>query len=452
MTLPAALPRSPGIRIGGTRYPLVLPTVRDPRLHLLAVILSLQTLGQVAFAFRVSIAQILISLVTCGLIELAIVFRRQRVLMWPASALLTGNGVAFVLRVPGTEHGQWWSLHGAWIFAATAAGSLLSKHLVRFRGAHVFNPSNIGLVVCFLAIGPGRADPLAFWWGPMSGWMVLALAIIVAGGLAILFRLRQLSIAVSFWLAFVAGIAVVAATGHAMTARWHLGPIEGLYFWRVLATSPEVLVFLFFMITDPKTIPARGRARIAYAVSIGLLAALLIAPAQTEFWAKVALLGSLAIVCLARPLVALLPRPRLGARKAAVLVAAGVAAYAGGLVAAGLPARAASVAGAAPMEPSVRLPALAVAPSRGVDERLSRPTADRIARFLVVEAQSGRLMIAHVRRITMWLEAGSGQLALLVARVEGAPRNTAGRATPLVETVEITQTLQGYRIYRVRSS
>ena len=36
--------------------------------------------------------------------------RQQHVLMWPASAMLTGNGVAFILRVPGTRHGDWWSL------------------------------------------------------------------------------------------------------------------------------------------------------------------------------------------------------------------------------------------------------------------------------------------------------------------------------------------------------
>ena len=41
-----------------------------------------------------------------------------------------------------------------------------------------------------------------------------------------------------------------------MTARWHLGPVSDWYFWQVLAFSPEILVFLFFMITDPKTIPA----------------------------------------------------------------------------------------------------------------------------------------------------------------------------------------------------
>ena len=38
-----------------------------------------------------------------------------------------------------------------------------------------------------------------------------------------------------------------------MTARWHLGPITGAELWRVLVFSPEILVFLFFMITDPKT-------------------------------------------------------------------------------------------------------------------------------------------------------------------------------------------------------
>jgi hypothetical protein len=114
-------------RIRGTAYPVLLPTLRDPRLHLAAVIVSLQILGQVAFDFRLSIAQILVSLLTCAVLEVAITFRQQRVIMRPASALLTGNGVAFILRVPGTVHGDWWSMRGWWIFAGTAAFALLSK-------------------------------------------------------------------------------------------------------------------------------------------------------------------------------------------------------------------------------------------------------------------------------------------------------------------------------------
>ena len=270
-------------------------------MHLATVIVSLQVLGQTAFGFQLSIAQILVSLLTCAVLEVALVVRRQRVLMWPASALLTGNGVAFVLRVPGTEHGDWWSLRGWWIFAGTAAVALLSKYVIVFRGRHIFNPSNFGLVLCFLLLGPARANPLDLWWGPMSAWMALALAIIVVGGLAILSRLRLLEIAVFFWIAFAAGVAVLAATGHAMAARWHLGPITGWEFWRVLVFSPEILVFLFFMITDPKTIPAGRSGRRLYAVGIGLLATLLIAPQTTEFATKVAVLSALALACAARP-------------------------------------------------------------------------------------------------------------------------------------------------------
>ncbi len=364
MATPAAVPAGrPTLQIRGTPYPVLLPTLRDPRLHLAAVIISLQVLGQVAFDFDLSIAQILISIGTCAVLEVAIAFRRQHVLMWPASALLTGNGVAFVLRVPGTVHGDWWSTNGWYIFAGTAAVSLLSKYVIKWRGNHVFNPSNFGLVLCFLILGKDRVEPLDFWWGPMSPWMALALVIIVAGGLAILLRLKLIGIAIAFWLTFAAGMAVIAGGGHDMTARWHLGPVTGRYFWWVLITSPEVLVFMFFMITDPKTTPKGRLARLVYGAGIGLLATLLIAPMRTEFAAKVALLGSLTIVCAARPLLEwLLPaagspddrvsawagrlaaRGRAGAARLGAVGLVGVAGFAGLVVLAGIPARPAGAA------------------------------------------------------------------------------------------------------------
>ena len=174
------------VAIRGTTYPIVLPKLEDPRLHLAATITSLQVLGQIAFHFDLSISQILLSLLTCAVIEVAITLRRQKALIWPASALLTGNGVAFVLRVPGTQHGDWWSFNGWWIYVGTAAGALLSKYVIKWRGEQIFNPSNIGLVGVFLLLGRTRVEPLAFWWGPMSWWMALALIIIVTGGFTIL--------------------------------------------------------------------------------------------------------------------------------------------------------------------------------------------------------------------------------------------------------------------------
>jgi Na+-transporting NADH:ubiquinone oxidoreductase subunit NqrB len=387
--------------VASTGYPVVLPSIKDARLHLAAVIISLQVLGQVAFDFDLSIAQILIAVGVCAVLEVAIVFRQQRVIMWPASALLTGNGVAFVLRVPGTQHGDWWSLHGWWIFAGTAAVALLSKYVLRLGGGHIFNPSNIGLVLCFLILGPGRAEPLNFWWGPMDAWMAVALAIIVVGGLAILTRLKLLTIAGGFWLAFAAATGVLALSGHAMTARWHLGEITGLYFWRVLVTSPEILVFLFFMITDPKTSPKTTRARILYSVSIAMLATLLIAAARTEYWSKVAVLGALAIICLARALYRrFAPEVNLGRRWIVVAVAGGALAYTGALYAAGIPARPHS----SPFRYRGPLPAITILPSKGGLAKIG----GKDARSIVREAMASMSDSARVRlsRVAIWLVPG----------------------------------------------
>ena len=386
------------VAIRGTTYPVLLPKLRDPRLHLAATIISLQVIGQVGFHFRLSIAQILISLATCAVLEVAIAFRTQHVLLWPASALLTGNGVAFVLRVPGTVHGDWWSLRGWSIYVGTAAGALLSKYLIKWKGEHIFNPSNIGLVVCFLVLGRDRADPLDFWWGPMSVWLALALAVILAGGFTILWRLKLLRVALGFWASFAVGIGVLALSGHAMLARWHLGPITGFHFWLVLVTSPEVLVFLFFMITDPKTAPRSPTHRLVYAVSLGLLASLMIAPTTTEFASKVALLGSLAIVCLAVPVLRRRPVP-VDRRLALVAAPVVLAAFAGMIAFSNTTSATAFRA-----LPPGALPPITILPSQGVQTQLDLHTAQLIAHDLLSTVHA-----TAADRLTLHLAPGRDQ-------------------------------------------
>ena len=463
----APAPAGRSLTIRGTAYPVLLPSIRDPRLHLAAVIFSLHALGQVAFHFKLSIVQIAIAIGTAAALELAIAFFSKHVVMWPASAMLTGNGVAFILRLPGTHHGDWWTAHGWYFYAGASAVALLSKYAIKFDGRHVFNPSNFGLVLVFLIFREGTAEPLDFWWGPMDGWMVAALAIIVCGGIAILFRLRLLlPIAVAFWLTFAAGIAVIAAAGHAMTASWHVGPVTGFDFWWILATSPEVLVFTFFMLSDPKTIPATTRGRIGYAVAVGIIATLLIAPARTEFWAKTGLLGALILACAGWPLLKRYARPRALPRRTLALAGAGlVALYAGGLVAAGIPARPDPIA--PPLRFTGRVPAIAIGKPQGVIDRLDRRTAQRMARDLVADlrlqaqslarrdvkalartatyvrlpelrkqvwaAAAGPIVVPTYRldRVGLHYSAGQGQGgAIAVARLEGSQQLTTYRGLP----------------------
>src|SRR5262249_56980604 len=109
--------------------------------------------------------------------------------------------------------------------------------------------------------------------------------------------------------------------------------------------------FLFFMITDPKTAPRSPTGRLVYAVSLGLLAGALIAPTTTEYAAKVALLGSLALVCLALPLLRLVPWP-LDRRLVIGIATAAVAGSAAAMVVGNAPAG----ADASPAVPTRPLP------------------------------------------------------------------------------------------------
>jgi len=66
------------ITFRGSSYPLVLPSTRDPRLHVAAVILSVHLLGQVGLGFRLSVPQLLAAMVTCAVIEVVLTFRQSR--------------------------------------------------------------------------------------------------------------------------------------------------------------------------------------------------------------------------------------------------------------------------------------------------------------------------------------------------------------------------------------
>ena len=302
------------LTFGGSSYPLILPSTRDPRLQVAMVIITIHVLGQVGLHFRVSVPQILAAILACAIIEVVLTFRQTRSFVWPASAMLTGSGVALILRVVGTPLNDPWNTDGWYIFAGVAAFALLTKYLIRYRGAHVFNPSNIGLVVAFLVLGSSRVEPLYFWWAPLDVWMVAAYVVIIGGGLLITRRLHLLALAAMFWFTLASGVGILAASGHCMTANWAFEPVCGFDFWRVIVTSPEVLVFLFFMITDPKTVPAGQVGRIVFGVLVGVASTLLLAPQTDEFGAKVGLLAGLVVVCVARPFVdRLVPEPRSAA-------------------------------------------------------------------------------------------------------------------------------------------
>ena len=191
--------------------------------------------------------------------------------------------------------------------------------------------------------------------------MIIAYVVIIGGGLLITRRLHLLALAATFWVSLAIGVGLLAASGHSMIANWAFAPVSGFDFWRVIVFSPEVLIFLFFMITDPKTVPAGRVGRVIFGFLVAVMSTLLMSPQTDEFGTKVGLLAGLVVVCAIRPILdALLPEPRstsdeiglfarrvaLGGNAGLVRGLAGVGLTLGlvlvlgvGIVAAGTPAR-----------------------------------------------------------------------------------------------------------------
>ena len=129
------------------------------------------------------------------------------------------------------------------------------------------------------------------------------------------------------------------------------------------------------MITDPKTAPRSPSARLVYAVSLGVLASVLIAPTTTEFAAKVALLGALAIVCVGDAAAA--ARPAL-VRPAAARSSSRPRSRAAAAVAIVLASPPSAANAFRPLPPGA-LPPITILPSHGV-QTAARPPHGRAHR------------------------------------------------------------------------
>jgi Na+-transporting NADH:ubiquinone oxidoreductase subunit NqrB len=325
-TAPPAAPvhppptKRPELVVRGRHIPVVLPKRSDPRLKLSATIWTITFLGLTVLSFQVSIPQIAVTVLLCALIEVIVTYRREHILVWPASALQTGISVAFIFRVSGTRHGDWWSVRGIQYFVLVAVLSLLPKYVLRYNNRHIFNPSNIGLAWGLLLIGPSHVFSEHLWWAPLGAPVLVAMAVIFGGAFWVLRQVRMIPMATSFLATFFVLIGLFAVSGRTYYATWHNGPVGGSFYWLTIALSPELLIFVFFMITDPQTSPKSPLGRIIFGMSTAVVAAGLILVQSTEFGIKVAILSSLVLTCALVPAIEAVTRRIQERRSGAALL------------------------------------------------------------------------------------------------------------------------------------
>jgi enediyne biosynthesis protein E5 len=199
--------------------------------------------GQLSFGILESYQKTLLAIATAMVIEM--ILSRIFVGKWPhlASSYITGISVGILLRSPAF-----------WPYAVCAAIAITSKYVIRYKGRHLFNPSNFGIsVVLFLL--PASVAMLSIQWGN-DMWSLVA---IWALGSVIIWRLRRFHISATYVVSFLA-LAVIRAHIIHEPVMSEISPITG----------PEYQLFIFFMITDPKTTvrSKKGQCIVAFLVAV----------------------------------------------------------------------------------------------------------------------------------------------------------------------------------------
>jgi Na+-translocating ferredoxin:NAD+ oxidoreductase RnfD subunit len=251
----------------------VVPGRRDVRWGQITILGTLALLGQVWLNFAVSPLQIFTAIITAVVVDMAWTWHQDRVLIVPASAMVTGLGLGLLLRSPDVAP-----------FIIIEVIAMSSKHLIRYQGKHIFNPGNFGLVVC-LAFTNGVTQVTPGQWGT-SGTLVL---LVLCVGLFLGYSVGRLRIlAVFFAVHFV--VANIGQALHPSTMMvWH-GMLSSSVF------PASILIFGFFMLSDPRTSPRTATGGVAYATAVAVLAELF-----TVMGSSAGVYVALAVICAAVP-------------------------------------------------------------------------------------------------------------------------------------------------------
>jgi enediyne biosynthesis protein E5 len=235
-----------------------------PPILITAILLA----GQLSFGLLESFSRTILAILAALLTELVLSRLITGKYANLASAYITGISVGILLRAPDF-----------WPYALCSAIAITSKYVVRWRGRHVWNPSNLA-IVALLILAPDYISTLSVQWGNTL-WPMLIVWVL---GALIVWRVKRLHITAVYVVSFIVlSLVRSAVTGHPFLAE--VAPITG----------PMYQLFIFFMITDPKTtVKTRwGQCLVAFLVAAVEMALRLAQNVHAPYYA-LAIVGTLA--------------------------------------------------------------------------------------------------------------------------------------------------------------
>jgi Na+-transporting NADH:ubiquinone oxidoreductase subunit NqrB len=231
----------------------------DPRYLIAGLITLVLVTAQLRYQVIGGYERLLVALLVCMATEgLLSWFIRGKVVNLQ-SAYISGISLTLLLKPQGAA---------LWPFALGGFIAIASKYVLRYRDNHLWNPTNFAIVALLLA-APARVSVLSHQWGNDLQTNL----VIWTFGLLIAARVRVLHITLTYVASFLLlNSARAYLLGQAILPE--IAPITG----------PMYQLFIFFMITDPRTV-VRGRGRQVGVVIVVAVAETLIRFASDQAWA-----------------------------------------------------------------------------------------------------------------------------------------------------------------------
>lgn len=169
------------------------------------------------------------------------------------SAVITSLGLCLLLKVNHPLLG---------LLAASIA--IAAKFFIRYDGKHIFNPANLGIIATILISGNAWVSP-GQWGNEVNTFFLIA-----SCGMLITLKVGRWDAGISF-LATLFGLEFIRTV---IYQGWPLDHLLHSF------SSGTLMLFAFFMITDPMTSPNDRKARIIWAASLGVTSFILSAYMQ----------------------------------------------------------------------------------------------------------------------------------------------------------------------------
>ena len=222
----------------------------DPRYLIAALITLVLVVAQLRYHMFGGYERLVLALSVCVATEALLSwFDRGRIVNL-LSAYISGISLTLLIKPQG----------GAlWPFVLGGFLAISSKYVLRYRDQHLWNPTNFAITALLLA-SADRVSVLSHQFGNDASTN----AVIWIFGLIIAARVGTIHITLTYLVSFLALNAVrAAALGQAVLPE--IAPITG----------PMYQLFVFFMITDPRTIVRGRRPQMVVAVVIALVETLI---------------------------------------------------------------------------------------------------------------------------------------------------------------------------------